>query len=131
MDGVSRAGELTGAAKPRALPVLSESPRARPRPEVKRAGLNRGALRAVQQAGCKLVWNLDREESALYDLTKSSDGLDRVPDSGRCDEASLRRLFDTWVLAHPDALRQSRGSKPAEIPSDLRRELEALGYALE
>jgi arylsulfatase A-like enzyme len=131
MDGVSRAGELTGTAKPRALPVLSESPRARPRPEVKRAGLNRGALRAVQQAGCKLVWNLDREESALYDLTESPDGLDRVPDSGRCDEASLRRLFDTWVLAHPDALRQSRGSKPAEIPSDLRRELEALGYALE
>jgi arylsulfatase A-like enzyme len=131
MDGVSRAAELMGTAQPRALPILSESPRVRPRPEVRRGGLNRGALRAVQQEECKLVWNLDREESVLYDLTKSPNGLDLVPDSGRCDEASLRRLFDTWMLAHPDALQQSRGSKPAEIPADLRRELEALGYALE
>ena len=131
MDGVSRAAELTGAAKPRALPTLSESPRAKPRPEARRAGLNRGALRAVELAGCKLVWNLDRDESVLYDLTRSPDGLDLVPDTGRCDEASLRHLFDTWMRAHPDALHQTRGSKPAEIPADLRRELEALGYALE
>lgn len=103
----------------------------RPRPEARHGGLNRGALRAVQQAGCKLVWNLDREESVVYDLTKSPHGLDLVPDSGRCDAASLRRLFDTWMLAHPDALQQSSGSRPAEIPADLRRELEALGYALE
>jgi arylsulfatase A-like enzyme len=131
LDGVSRAAELLGAAEPRALPVLSESPRARPRPEAKRSGLNRGALRAVQQDGCKLVWNLDREESVLYDLHQSPDGLDLVPDPGRCDEASLRQLFEAWMRAHPDALRQSGGSKPAEIPPDLRRELEALGYALE
>ncbi len=50
---------------------------------------------------------------------------------GRPTPSLQRRLFDTWMLAHPDALQQSRGSKPAEIPADLRRELEALGYALE
>ncbi len=131
MDGISRAAELIGTEPPRALPVISESPRVKPRPEFKHAGLNRGALRAVQQAGCKLVWNLDREESALYDLEAHPLGLDLAPDSGRCDEASLRRLFDTWMMAHPAALEQSRGSRPRELPPDLRRDLEALGYVVE
>jgi len=43
----------------------------------------------------------------------------------------LRRLFETWMMAHPDALEQSRGGRPAELPSDLRRDLEALGYVVD
>jgi arylsulfatase A-like enzyme len=131
LDGVSRAAELTGARPGRLLPVISESPRVRPRPELRHAGLNRGALRAVQQGGCKLVWNLDRGERALYDLEADPRGLDRTLDSGRCAEAPLQQLFETWMMAHPDALEQSHGSRPSELPPDLRQDLEALGYVVD
>jgi arylsulfatase A-like enzyme len=131
LDGISRAPELTGAEQPRLLPVIGESPRVRPRPEFRHAGLNRGALRSVQQGGCKLVWNLDREESALYDLEADALGLDLTPGSERCAEAPLRQLFETWMMVHPDALEQSRGSRLQELPPDLRRDLEALGYLVD
>jgi arylsulfatase A-like enzyme len=134
IDGRSRAAEFAGSEPVRDPPIFAESPRVRPRPEQRQSGRNRGALRAVQRAGCKLVFNLDTGEEQLVDLRQGSDatpdGIEAAP-SERCDRDALRALHDAWARAHPLALEQRAGGSSAPLPEDLREQLMALGYTVE
>jgi arylsulfatase A-like enzyme len=134
LDGVSRAAELRGERPPTDVPIFAETARVPVRPDLQQGGLNRGALRAVQRGGCKLVWNLDREEAALYDLAEDpgdTRNLLQSSEPGRCDPDALRRLHAEWARVHPEALTQKWVSQKPPIDEDLRERLRALGYAVE
>jgi arylsulfatase A-like enzyme len=134
LDGVSRAAELRGEAPPTDVPIFAETARVPVRPDLQEGGLNRGALRAVQRGGCKLVWNLDREEAALYDLEEDPEetrNLLQASERGRCDAEALLRLHGEWARVHPEALTQKWVSQSPPLSEGLRERLRALGYAAE
>lgn len=134
LDGVSRAAELRGEVPPTDVPIFAETARVPVRPDLREGGLNRGALRAVQRGGCKLVWNLDREEAALFDLEEDPEetrDLLQTSERGRCDPEALRRLHAEWARVHPEALTQKWISQSPPLSEGLRERLRALGYATE